>query len=198
MDATIASWRREQRGKLIAMRETINGAERAAAARIIADKLDRIADARGVRSIGLYWPIKNEISLLHWGGMLAQRTGAALSLPVVIEPKAPLEYWRWIPGEAMEAGFWNIPRPTRREVLTPDLVLAPVVGFDRANYRLGYGGGYFDRTLAVLRPRPLVIGIGYGFSALETIFPQPHDVPLDGVLTERHATLPGGCHGPIA
>jgi 5,10-methenyltetrahydrofolate synthetase len=64
-------------------------------------------------------------------------------------------------------------------------MLAPMVGFDRAKYRLGYGGGYFDRTLASLPRRPLVVGIGYEFSALDTIFPQPHDIPMDEVLTER-------------
>jgi 5,10-methenyltetrahydrofolate synthetase len=72
-------------------------------------------------------------------------------------------------------------------VVFPDLMLAPLVGFDRTNYRLGYGGGYFDRTLASLRQRPMVIGIGYEFSVLKTIFPQPHDIPMDAVLTERDA-----------
>jgi 5-formyltetrahydrofolate cyclo-ligase len=77
-----------------------------------------------------------------------------------------------------------------RDVLSPDLLLAPLVGFDQNNYRLGYGGGYFDRTLASLQPRPIVIGVGYEFSALETIFPQPHDIPMRAVLTERRDTLP--------
>ena len=69
--------------------------------------------------------------------------------------------------------------------LAVDLMLAPLVGFDRAQYRLGYGGGYFDRTLASLPQRPAVIGIGYELGMLDTIFPQSHDIPMDAILTER-------------
>jgi 5,10-methenyltetrahydrofolate synthetase len=85
----------------------------------------------------------------------------------------------------MNVGLWNIPCPARRHVVTPDLMLAPLVGFDWANYRLGYGGGYFDRTLAAFSRRPTVVGVGYEFGALETIHPQPHDIPMDMVLTDR-------------
>ena len=94
------------------------------------------------------------------------------------------------PGQAMRSGFWNIPVPTQRDVVLPDLMLAPLVGFDQGNYRLGYGGGYFDRTLASRDPRPIVIGVGYDFGALETIFPQPHDIPMHAILTERRDTFP--------
>ncbi len=84
----------------------------------------------------------------------------------------------------MRAGFWNILTPERRDVLRPDLVLAPLVGFDRANYRLGYGGGYFDRTLAALDPRPFAVGVGFSLGRLETIDPQPHDIPMNAIITE--------------
>jgi 5-formyltetrahydrofolate cyclo-ligase len=63
-------------------------------------------------------------------------------------------------------------------------VLAPLVGFDAAKYRLGYGGGYFDRTLAVLQPRPFAIGIGFQFTRLATVHPQPHDLAMDAIVTE--------------
>ena len=190
MDRTVASWRRQQRASLIAARQAMSSHERQVIAEVIADKLNRVTAVLGTSIVGLYWPIRNEISLMPWGRALAQRKGVALCLPVVVTPKAPLEYWRWAPGEAMEPGFWNIPRPAHRDVLSPDLLLAPLVGFDQNNYRLGYGGGYFDRTLASLQPRPIVIGVGYEFSALETIFPQPHDIPMRAVLTERRDTLP--------
>ena len=190
MDATVAAWRKQQRARLTALRATVAPEQRAAAARSIAAGLDRAVAALAVRTIGLFWPIEGEISLLPWGRAIAEQRGAELCLPVVVTPKAPLEYWRWTPGEAMQPGFWNIPQPSRREVVLPDLMLAPVLGFDAANYRLGYGGGYFDRTLATRQPRPFVIGVGYDFGALETIFPQPHDIPLDGVLTEQRNTLP--------
>jgi 5-formyltetrahydrofolate cyclo-ligase len=185
MDKEIASWRRERRTELLAMRETISAEQRQRIALAIAIELDTIVAANGCETIGLYWPIKHEINLLPWGDALARRPGVALCLPVVVTPKAPLEYWRWTQGEALSRGLWDIPVPARRDVMTPDLMLAPVVGFDQANYRLGYGGGYFDRTLSSLPRRPMVIGIGYEFSALDTIFPQPHDIPMDAVVTER-------------
>jgi 5-formyltetrahydrofolate cyclo-ligase len=184
MELTVNNWRRQQRTILLGTRQAMSPEARQHAAKIIAGRLDDIVAARGSTVVGLYWPIKQEINLLTWANELAQR-GVALCLPVVVTPKAPLEYWRWTQGEALARGFWNIPVPARRDVVLPDLMLAPLVGFDRANYRLGYGGGYFDRTLASLRPRPMVVGVGYAFSALETIFPQPHDIPMDAVLTER-------------
>src|SRR5690606_21931832 len=81
-------------------------------------------------------------------------------------------------------GIWNIPIPAEREPVRPTALLVPVVGFDAAGYRLGYGGGYYDRTLALLEPRPLTIGVGYAGARLDTIHPQPHDIPLDAIVTE--------------
>ena len=111
-----------------------------------------------------------------------------LSLPVIVTPRAPLEYWRWRPGEPMHPGVWNIPVPARRDVVVPDLILVPLVGFDAARYRLGYGGGYFDRTLAALPKRPFVVGVGYAFGRLPTIFPQPHDAPMDAIVTDEQGS----------
>lgn len=183
-DQTVASWRREQRAILLGTRQAMPQGARQHAAEIVASKLDAIVTKQGSATVGLYWPIKQEINLLTWAGELARR-GVTVCLPVVVTPKAPLEYWRWTQGEALGRGIWNIPVPARRDVVLPDLMLAPLVGFDRANYRLGYGGGYFDRTLVSLLHRPVVVGIGYEFSRLETIFPQPYDIPMDDVLTER-------------
>src|SRR3569833_2229687 len=81
----------------------------------------------------------------------------------------------------------NIPMPADSPTVVPDVVLAPVLGFDEACYRLGNGGGYFDRTLAILQPRPLVIGVGYERLRIRTIYPQPHDVAMDAIATERSA-----------
>ena len=89
----------------------------------------------------------------------------------------------------MEHGVWRIPQPAERHLLTPVLAVAPLVGFDRGCYRLGYGGGFFDRTLAALAPRALAVGIGYPELALQTIFPQPFDVPMDWILTGRNAPV---------
>jgi 5-formyltetrahydrofolate cyclo-ligase len=81
-------------------------------------------------------------------------------------------------------GFWKIPVPADGPAVVPNLTLAPLVGWDPAGFRLGYGGGYFDRTLAVLSPRPMTIGIGLQSARLANIFPQPHDIALDVILTE--------------
>ena len=80
--------------------------------------------------------------------------------------------------------MWNIPTPQKRDIVIPHAVLAPLVGFDLECYRLGYGGGYFDRTLAALSPRPLAIGVGFELSRIRTIYPQPFDIPMDVVVTE--------------
>ena len=103
---------------------------------------------------------------------------------MVVDKKGPLEYRAWRPGETLVDGVWNIPVPEKREVVAPAIVLAPVVGFDRGCYRLGYGGGYFDRTLAALAPRPWAIGIGFALQEIGTIYPQSFDVPMDQIVTE--------------
>jgi 5-formyltetrahydrofolate cyclo-ligase len=85
---------------------------------------------------------------------------------------------------------WNIPVPKYGEEVYPDVVIAPVVGYDQSAYRLGYGGGFFDRTLAAIPKQPLVIGVGYSHAAIPTIHPQPHDIPMDKIVTEREIFIP--------
>ena len=87
----------------------------------------------------------------------------------------------------MVQGFWKIPVPAEGPEVVPDIMLAPLVGWDDAGYRLGYGGGYFDRTLAAFAVRPLVIGVGLAAAQLPTIFPQPHDIAMDSIVTEAGA-----------
>jgi 5,10-methenyltetrahydrofolate synthetase len=181
--AEVTAWRRTKRAELLAQRQSLSPEDRKRAVDTIAAGLDRLCAGMTVTMVGLYWPIQQEPSLLPWGRALAQRQSIGLCLPVVVAPQSPLEYWRWAPGDAMVPGFWNIPVPAQRDLVTPDLVLAPLVGFDRARYRLGYGGGYFDRTLAALPKRPFVVGVGSQFGALETIFPQPYDIPMDAIVT---------------
>ena len=190
MDQAINAWRKQQRAALLERRQTLSPDDRQRAADIVAGKLGAIIAANRITSVGLYWPIKHEINLLPWAHELERQSNLALCLPVVVTPKAPLEYWRWTPETGMKPGFWNIPVPIGRDPITPDLVLAPLVGFDAQRYRLGNGGGYFDRTLSALHPRPIAIGVGYEFAALDTIKPQPHDIPMDAVLTEQRDMLP--------
>ena len=95
----------------------------------------------------------------------------------------PLIFREWTPEGRMERGVWNILVPADGVLLTPDVTIAPLVGFDPGCYRLGYGGGFFDRTLAALSPRPLVIGVGHPTTAIRTIHPQSHDIPMDLIVT---------------
>ncbi|MBV8783494.1 MAG: 5-formyltetrahydrofolate cyclo-ligase, partial [Gammaproteobacteria bacterium] len=101
----------------------------------------------------------------------------------------PLTFREWWPGARMARGLWNIPHPAEGAEVLPTVVLAPLVGFDPACYRLGYGGGFFDRTLAALVHRPQVIGLGYPQLRIPTIYPQWHDIPMNRILTgEEPAT----------
>ena len=175
-------WRRGERERLLALRQALPADQRRGwGERIDAGLRTALADLPGV--LGVYWPFRAEFDprpLIDW----AVAAGRGVALPVVVDKKGPLEYRAWRPGEPLVDGVWNIPVPERGAVVTPSVVLAPLVGFDRACYRLGYGGGYFDRTLAALVPRPLAIGIGFSLQELETIHPQPFDVPMDLIVTE--------------
>ncbi len=182
----MAARRRQKRAELLARRQALGEEERQEiAARITA----RLRELRPLLEgpLALYWPIRGEVDPRGFAEGLAA-AGTVLALPVITARNAAMEFWRWQPGMAMREGVWKIPIPAEREPLLPRTLLVPLVGFDAAGYRLGYGGGYYDRTLAVLRPRPLVIGIGYGFSRLATIHPEPHDQRLDLVVTESGIT----------
>jgi len=183
VDATeVKAWRRGERERLIALRMALSPAvRRAAGERITAALHGVIAGRSGI--LGVYWPFRAEFDPRPLVEALAG-AGRRVALPVVVDRKAPLEYRAWAPGEPLTAGVWDIPIPERREVVAPAMVLAPLVGFDRAFYRLGYGGGYFDRTLAAIDPRPRAIGVGFAAQAIETIYPQPFDIPMDLIVTE--------------
>jgi len=180
--AELKAWRRSERERLIALRQGLPAAERRRlGTRIEAALRGFLADRPGI--LGVYWPFRAEFDprpLIDW----ATAAGRMVALPVVIDKKGPLEYRRWRPGEPLVDGVWNIPVPEKREIVTPSIVLAPLVGFDDACYRLGYGGGYFDRTLAALSPRAFAIGIGFEAQHLATIYPQSFDVPMNLIVTE--------------
>jgi 5,10-methenyltetrahydrofolate synthetase len=180
----VAHWRKAERERLIGARMAMSADQRAARSEAIASKLDEAIDRVGNRIVSLYWPFKGEPDLRNWLIRLIER-GARIALPVVVEKNAPLEFRLWSPGEPLERGIWNILVPAHRAVVMPDIVIAPVVGFDAANFRLGYGGGYFDRTLAAAPKRPLAIGIGYGLARIDTIYPQLHDIAMDLIVTDE-------------
>jgi len=189
----VARWRRAERTRLRAERQAISVEDRRARGAALAGHLRDFLDTRchGARNLVLsaYWPIKGEPDLRPLMGDL-HAGGVTIALPVVETRAAPLIFRRWTPETRMVRGDWNIPvPPPDADRLTPDIALAPVVGWDPAGFRLGYGGGYFDRTLAAPRPRPFAIGIGLQAAKLVTIYPQLHDIPLDAILTEEGAQV---------
>ena len=181
--ADVRRWRKAERERLIAARLAVSADARAAMSTRIAEGLDaRIGDIAG-RMVSLYWPFRGEPDLRGWMAAVNAR-GGRTALPMVVEKGQPLVFRAYKPGDRLEKGVWNIPIPAEGEPVLPDIVISPIVGIDPGNYRLGYGGGFFDRTLAAMPFRPLVIGVGYELQRIPTIYPQPHDIPMSEVVTE--------------
>ena len=177
----VTRFRRAERARLLALRQALPQERRAGQARIIAELLDDAVRPGPGMVIAGYWPIRSELDLRPWMTS-AHEKGARIALPVVVEKDRPLEFHAWAPRCAMARGLWNIPVPADGAALAPDVVVSPVLGVDGKGYRLGNGGGYYDRTLADLDPRPQVIGIGQDFARIATIFPMPWDIPMDRVI----------------
>jgi 5-formyltetrahydrofolate cyclo-ligase len=183
--AELITWRKELRRELLARRQEVP-AERLQAWRTTMDRHLQYGFpglARGV--VAFCWPIQNEYDARHLVRALREQ-GAVAALPVVVAPKAPLIFREWHPGVELALGKLDIPYPKASAELVPNTVLLPMNGFDRQGYRLGYGGGFFDRTLESLGERkPLVIGVAFELGAIETIHPQSWDIPMDYIVTER-------------
>ena len=141
--------------------------------------------SRPERSIGAYWPIKGEFdalpALFRWSEADPSRR---IGLPVVDRDSKQLRFHVWYPGCAMEEDAFGIPKPKDTEAFEPELLLVPCVGFGPGGLRLGYGGGFYDRTLAALAPRPFCAGLGYAHGFIPWLTAEPHDVPLDALLSE--------------
>ncbi len=168
----------------MALRTGTSPQERRAWDRTITAQLQAVLAERPGITLGVYWPFKAEFDPRPLVDRLITE-GFTAALPVVVDKKGPLEYRIWKPDDTLVSGVWDIPIPERRDIAVPQAVLAPLVGFDHDCYRLGYGGGYFDRTLAALSPRPLAIGVGFELSQLETIHPQDFDISMDLIVTEN-------------
>jgi len=183
-DAELSRWRSAERARLVAARQQLPRSVLAAFHRSMDSILEHSFPelARGV--LAFCWPIRNEYDARHLARRLRAR-GALTALPVVVAPRSPLVFREWHPGVALAEGPLGIPYPAASQELVPDHLLLPMNGWDAGGYRLGYGGGYFDRTLASLAPRPTVIGVALEQARLATLHPQPWDVPMDFVVTER-------------
>jgi 5-formyltetrahydrofolate cyclo-ligase len=137
------------------------------------------------KRVAFYWPTNGEVDLVRFI-RTALRYLRDAALPVITEKHRPLEFWRWSSRTQLcNRGPWNIPSPVHRILVEPQIVFVPLLGFDESGYRLGYGSGYYDRTLAAMTQRAWLIGIGQELGRLGSIYPQPHDVPMDAIVTER-------------
>ena len=179
----VTAWRKAQREELIAARLAIPAETRTAHSQAIGDALDKLIGDIAGKSVSLYWPFRGEPDLRPWMATATAR-GATCLLPIVVAKAQPLIFKAWKQGDKLDRGIWNIPIPAEGDEMLPDIVIAPLVGFDPSRYRLGYGGGFFDRTLAAHPGRPLVIGVGYSSQHIPTIHPQRHDIPMQAIITE--------------
>ena len=176
-------WRAERREELIARRLAATPEQRHAwSERITRQLLDAFPLLQSC-VVGFCWPYRGEFDP-RFAIRRLRESGARVALPCVVARGAPMQFQAWWPGAPLRRGVLGIPVPDGTEPLRPQALLVPPVGFDARGYRLGYGAGYFDRTLAAAVPRPLAIAVGFELSRMPTIHPQPHDVPMDFVVTE--------------
>ena len=180
----IKAWRKGRRQAIIAHRMARTKEDRVRLSQPVIAYLRSAIDVARFPVVGLYWPIRGEIDLREFARDHVA-AGGTVGLPVVVQDAAPVEFWRWRPHMALKRGHWNIPVPPERDLVTPDVLVVPLVGFDSGRYRLGYGGGFYDRTLAAAKPRPHTIGIAFTDVELPTIYPQPHDIPMDVIATDQ-------------
>ena len=144
-------------------------------------------------AIGAYWPIKGEFdalpALYRWTEAHERRR---IGLPVVHRETKQLRFHLWYPGCAMEEDAYGIPKPKDTPSFEPTLLLVPCVGYGPRGIRLGYGGGFYDRTLATLQPRPYTVGLAYSHGHVPWLSGEAHDVPLDAILNDNGVVWPVG------
>ena len=180
----LSTWRAAERQRLIAARERLDPATLEDFRRRIDAHLERSFPGLAGATARLLLADARRVRRATPGRALRAR-GAVTALPVVVAPRQPLVFREWHPGVALATGPLGIPYPASSEPVVPTVVLVPLNGWDDAGYRLGYGGGFFDRTLASRPRRPIAIGVGYELGRLPTIRPQAWDVPMDWIVTER-------------
>ncbi len=176
-------WRRSERERLLADRMAIDPIQLAAWRAMIDGHIQSAFPVIHEGIVGFCWPYRNEYDARYLMQCVRAR-GGRTALPVVLAPRAPLEFRLWSPGDPLSQGVYGIPFPERGEGVVPDHLIVPMNGFDREGFRLGYGGGFFDRTLAHMQRRPCTIGVAFEIAAMATLHPQTHDIPMDWIVTE--------------
>ena len=194
-DDQIAREKKALRKELIEQRLHLPDRQRRAAA--LQEVLRIWLVGRADTVIGAYWPIKGEFdplpALHRWkedGELIEQPQPRRIGLPVVDKVHRTMVFHAWYPGCRMEDDAYGIPKPKDTEVVVPTLLFISCVGYGPGGHRLGYGGGFYDRTLATLQPRPHTVGLAFTQGFLPDLVPQAHDVALDTILNENGAVWP--------
>lgn len=182
----VSRFRKAERARLYAKRKSLGSSEREKKTDALISALRKVLKEKTFQRIAVYWPIRGEPDLRALMSEICD-SGRDVLLPVVVERQAPLIFRSWHPGCSMVRGEWNIPVPAEGQAKEPEVVIAPLVGIDPSLYRLGNGGGYYDRTLAALPVKPLIIGAGFDFCRIPTIFPMPWDIPMDLAVSDLDA-----------
>ncbi|WGS41764.1 5-formyltetrahydrofolate cyclo-ligase [Burkholderia sp. JSH-S8] len=177
----------------LALRKALSQARRDAGSQPAANaaldaRLRALLERLAPRTVGFYWPLSGEFdaraAVLAWRDAQAGRQAA---LPVIQEQRTPLEFHAWDAATPMREGHHRIPEPASGVVVVPDLLLIPCVGFDTWLYRLGYGGGYYDRTLAAWPgdALPVTVGIAYEACRVDALPAEDHDLAMRWVVTDE-------------
>ncbi|MGQ0655138.1 MAG: 5-formyltetrahydrofolate cyclo-ligase [Betaproteobacteria bacterium] len=182
--ASLKAWRKTQRERLIAARERVTPETLEEWRHRIDRSLELSFPGLAGAKVAFCWPIKGEYDARHLAKTLRER-GSLTALPVVVAAKSPLIFREWHPGVPLATGALDIPYPANSAEVVPEVVLLPMNGWDQQGYRLGYGAAFFDRTLAAMPKRPVVVGVTYEMAHMDTIHPQSWDIPADYVVTER-------------
>ena len=169
------------RRTLLEARVATGSAERSSRDAALALNLQGWLQRHPVALLGVYWPIRGEPDLHEFYARISA-AGVRLALPLVVRPELPLQFAAWVPGEPLVTDRWGIATPANIVTVAPQALLIPCVGFNGERFRLGYGGGFYDRTLA-LTPRPQAIGVAYAAAA--AVFDvAAHDIAMDVMITE--------------
>jgi len=190
----IKEWRKRTRVELVARRAALSRETRRPWDECITELIYGGFQVVSGMVVGFCWPYKGEFDsrfvIRRW-----RDEGAVAALPEVVAKGQPLRFRKWWPGVPMTPGVYDIPVPVGTDIVMPDVAIVPMNGFDECGYRLGYGAGFFDRTLAAYDRRMLAIGVSYELLRLPTLYPQPHDVPMDFVVTEAGVHV--SAHGKL-
>ena len=186
---TPAAARQTLRQRAIERRLALTAAQWTQLSAVICEHLSAHFPELAAHRVGFCWPIRNEPDLrpLMRSWLARGAPGFAALLPVVVAEQAPLAFRRWTPDCAMAPDRYAIPTPSAGAYEVPTALLIPVNAFDAEGFRLGYGGGYFDRTLSALQrldTPPRCIGVGFELARVDSIHPQAHDIRLDAIVTE--------------